>query len=33
MNYIKYSINTKNIKIHDNFSILDFLVERIINDR
>ena len=33
INHIKDSIHTKNLKIYDDLSILDFLVERIMNDR
>ena len=33
INHIKDSFHIKNLKIYDNLSILDFLVERIMNDR
>lgn len=33
MNHIKYSNKIKNLKIYDDLSILDFLVDRITNDR
>ena len=33
MNYVKYSNDIKKLKIYDDLSILDFLVDRISNDR